>query len=98
MVGDCASRSSKTTSRATVSARFMVRVGNSDAFSQASCLRSNWLSHGQRLGAWPDWLPDLHLTHLSVGDATVDLRFWREGDRTRWEITHLKGELNVQQE
>jgi glycogen debranching enzyme len=36
----------------------------------------------------PDWLPDLHLTHLNVGDATVDLRFWREGERTQWEITH----------
>ncbi len=43
----------------------------------------------------PDWLPDLHLTHLNVGDATVDLRFWREGEQTQWEITHLKGKLDV---
>jgi glycogen debranching enzyme len=43
----------------------------------------------------PDWLPDLHLTHLNVGDAEVDLRFWREGEQTQWEITHLKGKLDV---
>jgi hypothetical protein len=23
------------------------------------------------------------------------LRFWREGEQTRWEITHLEGELQV---
>jgi glycogen debranching enzyme len=45
----------------------------------------------------PDWLPDLHLTRLNVGDATVDLRFWSEGERTRWEITHLKGELDIRE-
>ena len=45
----------------------------------------------------PDWLPDLHLTHLNVGDATVDLRFWNEGERTRWEITHLKGKLDIRE-
>jgi glycogen debranching enzyme len=45
----------------------------------------------------PDWLPDLHLTHLNVGDATIDLRFWREGQRTQWEITHLKGKLDVRE-
>ena len=43
----------------------------------------------------PKWLPDLELTNLSVGDATVALRFWREGEQTRWEVTHLNGELNV---
>lgn len=43
----------------------------------------------------PEWLPDLALTNLVVGDATVALRFWRAGERTRWEITHLDGELNV---
>lgn len=45
----------------------------------------------------PDWLPDLHLTHLNVGDAKVDLRFWREGEQTKWEITHLKGKLDVRE-
>jgi len=34
----------------------------------------------------PEWLPDLELTNLA-GEATVDLRFWRE-DKNRWEVTH----------
>lgn len=46
--------------------------------------------------ALPEWLPDVELTNLSVGDATVALRFWRESDRTCWEVTHLEGELNVE--
>jgi len=32
----------------------------------------------------PKWLPDLELTNLSVGDTTVGLRFWRDGEQTRW--------------
>jgi glycogen debranching enzyme len=43
----------------------------------------------------PEWLPDLELTNLRVGDATVSLRFWREGDRTCWNVMQLDGELNV---
>ncbi len=35
----------------------------------------------------PEWLPDLELTNLSVGDATVGLRFWRDGEQTRWDST-----------
>lgn len=43
----------------------------------------------------PDCLPDLELTNLSVGDARVGLRFWRDGEKTQWEVTHLDGELEV---
>ncbi len=43
----------------------------------------------------PEWLPDLELTNLAVGDAKVALRFWREKQQTRWEVTHLEGELQV---
>ncbi len=43
----------------------------------------------------PDWLPDLSLTNLSVGDATVALRFWREGEQTRWEVRDIEGEVEV---
>ena len=39
----------------------------------------------------PKWLPDLTLTNLSVGDATVAVRFWRAGIQTRWEVTELDG-------
>jgi len=34
----------------------------------------------------PEWLPDLELTNLAVGEATVDLRFWREDTKT--DVTH----------
>lgn len=43
----------------------------------------------------PEWLPSLELTNLDVGDAIVGLRFWREGEKTRWEVTDLKGNLEV---
>jgi glycogen debranching enzyme len=44
----------------------------------------------------PDWLPDLELINLRVGEATVTLRFWREDEQTYWKILHLDGELTVQ--
>lgn len=43
----------------------------------------------------PEWLPKLELTNLGVGDATVALRFWRDGEQTRWEATNIDGELQV---
>jgi glycogen debranching enzyme len=46
----------------------------------------------------PEWLPDVALTNLMVGDTKVALRFWREGKQTRWEVTHLDGELKVYEE
>ena len=43
----------------------------------------------------PEWLPDITLRNLVVGDATVALRFWRDGEQTRWEVTHLNGAVEV---
>jgi glycogen debranching enzyme len=34
----------------------------------------------------PRWLPELSLGGLAVGDTRLTLRFWREGDRSRWEV------------
>lgn len=55
----------------------------------------------------PAWLPDVTLRGLTVGKAmlgdltidkaTLDLRFWREGERTRWEILGQEGNLTVQE-
>jgi glycogen debranching enzyme len=45
--------------------------------------------------ALPDYLPDVELSNLKVGDATVALRFWREGQQTRWTVLHLDGDLQV---
>ena len=37
--------------------------------------------------ALPDWIPDLQLKDLRLGAKVFDLRFWREGEATRWEVT-----------
>jgi glycogen debranching enzyme len=44
----------------------------------------------------PPWLPDLTVRQLRVGHATIDLRFWREGAATRYEVLASKGELRVE--
>jgi len=43
----------------------------------------------------PDWLPDLRLRGLRVGDAAVDLHVWRCGTRTRWRARVRTGTLHV---
>jgi glycogen debranching enzyme len=43
----------------------------------------------------PKWLPDVTIHNLKVGKARVDLRFWREGDRTRYDVLSMDGELRV---
>ncbi|XGV94423.1 MAG: glycogen debranching N-terminal domain-containing protein (plasmid) [Leptolyngbya sp. BL-A-14] len=43
----------------------------------------------------PVWLSDIQLTNLAVGDATVDLRFWREDDQTQWRVLQQTGALTV---
>jgi len=43
----------------------------------------------------PPWLPDLTLRRLRVGQAVVDLRFWREGKVTRYDVLSVTGELTV---
>jgi glycogen debranching enzyme len=46
----------------------------------------------------PLWLPDLQLEGLQVGKARLTLRFWREGDHSRWEVRQQEGELDVIEE
>jgi glycogen debranching enzyme len=43
----------------------------------------------------PAWLPDVSLRGLVAGGCSLDLRFWREGERTRWEVTAQEGNLKV---
>jgi glycogen debranching enzyme len=38
-----------------------------------------------------DWLPDIELLNLQVGDARLHLRFRREGARTEWEVVSIQG-------
>lgn len=45
----------------------------------------------------PDWLPEVELHRLKVGDSALRLRFWREGTRTRFEVLERDGEVEVDQ-
>jgi len=38
--------------------------------------------------ALPEWLPDVTLTDLRLGHRRFDLRFWREGDSSQFEVLH----------
>lgn len=46
----------------------------------------------------PYWIPELILHHLEIGDTRVELRFWREGERTHWEVLNLTGSIEVRQQ
>ena len=41
----------------------------------------------------PAWLPDLTVMDLHVGKRSFDLRVWRDGEKTRWDV--LKGDRNA---
>jgi glycogen debranching enzyme len=43
----------------------------------------------------PDWLPDLEVRDLRVGEAQVSLRFRLVDGRTKWEVLHTRGRLRV---
>ena len=43
----------------------------------------------------PHWLPGIALRHLRVGQAAIDLPFWREGDTTWYDVLSVDGELSV---
>ncbi len=43
----------------------------------------------------PDWLPDVRLTNVNVGDAKADLYFWRESEKTHWKVVDRQGEIKV---
>ena len=34
----------------------------------------------------PDWLPDVTVRDLRVGNTKFDIRFWREGEETQFEV------------
>jgi glycogen debranching enzyme len=45
----------------------------------------------------PPWLPDVTLRGLRVGDARLELTFFRERERTRWDAKVLTGRIEVQE-
>jgi glycogen debranching enzyme len=47
----------------------------------------------------PRWLPELTLRGLRVGSSTLSLRFWREGETSRWELLSIEGgDLKIEQQ
>ena len=44
----------------------------------------------------PEWLPDITLHQLTIGNATVDLRFWREAEQTHWDADVKQGSIEIQ--
>jgi glycogen debranching enzyme len=46
----------------------------------------------------PAWLPDITLRRIRVGDAQVDIQFWRDGEHTRWNATVNTGNIEVKQQ
>jgi hypothetical protein len=47
----------------------------------------------------PQWLPNVQLAGIEVGKTRLTLRFWREGDVSRWEVLEQDGpEIGVVEE
>ncbi|HZR38687.1 MAG TPA: glycogen debranching N-terminal domain-containing protein [Ktedonobacteraceae bacterium] len=46
----------------------------------------------------PEWLADIEVQHLRVGPCSITLRFWREGERSRWEVRDLQAEQGTAQQ
>ncbi|MBV9230454.1 MAG: amylo-alpha-1,6-glucosidase, partial [Chloroflexi bacterium] len=46
----------------------------------------------------PDWLPDIELYRLRIGPCAVSLRFWLEGENSRWEVADIQTDQGVAQE
>ena len=44
----------------------------------------------------PRWLPDLELIGLAIGGTRLRLKFWREGDLSRWEVLQQEGGPEIQ--
>jgi glycogen debranching enzyme len=43
----------------------------------------------------PDWLPEISLRNLHVGNAVVSIRFYRKGKGTHFDVLDKKGRLHV---
>lgn len=46
----------------------------------------------------PSWLTEIEVRHLCVGPCSMSLHFWREGDRSRWEVCDMTADQGVAQE
>ncbi|HZS76087.1 MAG TPA: glycogen debranching N-terminal domain-containing protein [Ktedonobacteraceae bacterium] len=46
----------------------------------------------------PDWLPSIELQHMQVGPCALTIRFWREGNDSRWEVREISTDKNIKEE
>jgi glycogen debranching enzyme len=46
----------------------------------------------------PDWLPDVELHQLRIGPCSLSIRFWREGNDSRWEVVDIQADAGVAKE
>ena len=55
-------------------------------------------AHKQTLYVHPElprWLPEITFHNLRVGNAAVTLHFWREGDKTRYDVVAADGTIRL---
>jgi glycogen debranching enzyme len=45
----------------------------------------------------PKWLPEVTLRGIALGRASVDVRFFRDGEASRWEMLGRSGDVRVEQ-
>jgi glycogen debranching enzyme len=45
----------------------------------------------------PKWLPEVTLRGVKIGRSSVDIRFFREGESSRWEVLRQSGDVRVQE-
>jgi glycogen debranching enzyme len=46
----------------------------------------------------PDWIPEIELQHIQVGHCKVSIRFWREGETSRWEMCEVVRDHGIKEE
>ena len=46
----------------------------------------------------PAWLPDLTVIDMRVGQHKLEIRFWREGERTQFEVIKGDGAIVVRRD
>ncbi|GAC1565665.1 MAG: hypothetical protein NVS3B14_04140 [Ktedonobacteraceae bacterium] len=46
----------------------------------------------------PAWIPDIELQHMRVGLCKITIRFWREGEASRWEVREITSEQGTKEE
>jgi hypothetical protein len=46
----------------------------------------------------PTWFSEVVLRNLRVGPCIFTLHFWREGDRSRWEVVNMSVDSGIAQE